>query len=309
MKSMNYTLRQLRVFVAVAQYGSFSQAGQMIGLSQSAVSHSIKELEAEMGIRLLDRTTREVMLTGAGQQLAKRLEGLLEELNATLLDARSFGQQRSGTVRVAASQTISAHLMPQCLAASQLHYPEIKVTLRDRPQQWVLQSVRDAEVDFGIVVGPLTAGEFASQPILDEPFLLLCRQDDALAQVETLHWQLLNGRTLVLQDYASGSRVLIDEALKQQRVETEIAQEIGHPTTLYPMVEAGIGISILPALALPLPAGRPLMVRRLLPEINRTLMLIRRKNRSLTPAAEVIWQEVRQQAMLLTQQRQKMPAF
>lgn len=306
---MNYTLRQLRVFVAVAQHGSFSQAGQVIGLSQSAVSHSIKELEAEMGIRLLDRTTREVILTGAGQQLANRLERLLEELNTTLLDARSFGQQRSGTVRVAASQTISAHLMPQCLAASQLHYPEIKVMLRDRPQQWVLQSVRDAEVDFGIVVGPLAAGEFASQPILDEPFLLLCRQDDKLAQVEDLHWRMLSGRTMVLQDYASGSRVLIDEALKQQQVEAEIVQEIGHPTTLYPMVEAGIGISILPALALPLPAGRPLMVRRLLPEINRTLMLIRRKNRSLTPAAEVIWQEVRQQATLLTHQRQIMPAF
>ncbi|URQ59857.1 LysR family transcriptional regulator [Pantoea alhagi] len=306
---MNYTLRQLRVFVAVAQHGSFSQAGQVIGLSQSAVSHSIKELEAEMSIRLLDRTTREVLLTSAGQLLANRLERLLEELNTTLLDARSFGQQRSGTVRVAASQTISAHLMPQCLAASQLNYPEIKVLLRDRPQQWVIQSVRDAEVDFGIVVGPLTAGEFTSQPILDEPFLLLCRQDDELAYVKELHWQMLSGRTMVLQDYASGSRVLIDEALKQQRVEAEIVQEIGHPTTLYPMVEAGIGISILPALALPLPAGRPLMVRRLLPEINRTLMLIRRKNRSLTPAAEVIWQEVRQQAMLLTQQRQSMPAF
>lgn len=306
---MNYTLRQLRVFVAVAQHGSFSQAGQVIGLSQSAVSHSIKELEAEMGIRLLDRTTREVILTSAGQQLATRLERLLEELNTTLFDARSFGQQRSGTVRVAASQTISAHLMPQCLAASQLRYPEIKVMLRDRPQQWVLQSVRDAEVDFGIVVGPLTAGEFESEPILAEPFLLLCRQDDVLAQADEIRWQMLNGRTMVLQDYASGSRVLIDEALKQQQVTAEIVQEIGHPTTLYPMVEAGIGISILPALALPLPAGRPLMVRRLLPEINRMLMLIRRKNRSLTPAAEVIWQEVRQQAMLLTQQRQRMPAF
>lgn len=306
---MNYTLRQLRVFVAVAQHGSFSQAGQVIGLSQSAVSHSIKELEAEMGIRLLDRTTREVILTSAGQQLATRLERLLEELNTTLFDARSFGQQRSGTVRVAASQTISAHLMPQCLAASQLRYPEIKVMLRDRPQQWVLQSVRDAEVDFGIVVGPLTAGEFESEPILAEPFLLLCRQDDVLAQADEIRWQMLNGRTMVLQDYASGSRVLIDEALKQQQVTAEIVQEIGHPTTLYPMVEAGIGISILPALALPLPAGRPLMVRRLLPEINRMLMLIRRKNRSLTPAAEVIWQEVRQQATLLTQQRQRMPAF
>ncbi|PRD15038.1 LysR family transcriptional regulator [Pantoea coffeiphila] len=306
---MNYTLRQLRVFVAVAAQGSFSQAGQAIGLSQSAVSHSIKELEGEMGIRLLDRTTREVVLTEAGEQLASRLEHLLEELNNTLLDVRSYGQQRSGTVRVAASQTISAHLMPQCLAAGQLNYPEIRVMLRDRPQQWVLQSIRNAEVDFGIVIGPLHSDDLQCEAILDEPFLLLCRMDDPLAQQQTIHWHMLNQRTLVLQDYASGSRVLIDEALRQQQVQADIAQEIGHPATLYPMVEAGIGISILPALALPLPQGRPLMVRRLVPEINRTIMLVRRKNRSLTPAAEAIWQEVRQQAALLTEQRNLTPPY
>lgn len=306
---MNYTLRQLRVFVAVAAQGSFSQAGQAIGLSQSAVSHSIKELEGEMGIRLLDRTTREVVLTEAGEQLASRLEHLLEELNNTLLDVRSYGQQRSGTVRVAASQTISAHLMPQCLAAGQVNYPEIRVMLRDRPQQWVLQSIRNAEVDFGIVIGPLHSDDLECEAILDEPFLLLCRKDDPLAQQQTIHWHMLNQRTLVLQDYASGSRVLIDEALRQQQVQAEIAQEIGHPATLYPMVEAGIGISILPALALPLPQGRPLMVRRIVPEINRTIMLVRRKNRSLTPAAEAIWQEVRQQAALLTKQRSIAPPY
>ncbi|WP_380184734.1 LysR family transcriptional regulator [Kalamiella sp. sgz302252] len=306
---MNYTLRQLRVFVAVTQQGSFSQAGQMIGLSQSAVSHSIKELESEMGIRLLDRTTREVVLTEAGVQLASRLERLLEELNTTLLDVRSYGHQRSGTVRVAASQTISAHLMPQCLAASQLNYPEIKIMLRDRPQQWVLQSIRNAEVDFGIAIGPLQVEDLECEAILDEPFLLLCRQDDPLAAEQTIRWQMLNQRLLVLQDYSSGSRVLIDEALRLQQVQAEIVQEIGHPATLYPMVEAGIGISILPALALPLPQGRPLMVRRMTPEINRSIMLVRRKNRSLTPAAEAIWQEVRQQAALLTQQRELAPAF
>lgn len=306
---MNYTLRQLRVFVAVAQQGSFSQAGQLIGLSQSAVSHSIKELEGEMGIRLLDRTTREVLLTEAGEQLSSRLERLLEELNTTLLDVRSYGQQRSGTVRVAASQTIAAHLMPQCLAASTEHFPDIKVMLRDRPQQWVLQSIRNAEVDFGIVVGPLPEEDFETEAILDEPFLLLCRKDDPLAAQQNIHWQMLNQRQLVLQDYASGSRVLIDEALRVQQVQAEIVQEIGHPATLYPMVEAGIGISILPALALPLPEGRPLLVRRMVPEINRTIVLVRRKNRSLTPAAEAIWQEVRQQALLLTQQRKKTPAF
>lgn len=306
---MNYTLRQLRVFVMVAQQGSFSQAGQQIGLSQSAVSHSIKELEAEMGVRLLDRTTREVILTDAGQQLASRLDRLLEELTTTLLEVRSYGQQRSGTVRVAASQTISAHLMPQCLAAAQLHFPDIKIMLHDRPQQWVLQGVRNAEVDFGIVIGPLRSVDLEQQAILEEPFLLLCRKDDPLAAAEQVNWSMLHGRTMVLQDYTSGSRVLIDEALQQQQIAVNVVQEIGHPVTLYPMVDAGIGISILPALALPLPEGRPLMVRRITPEVNRKLMLIRRKNRSLSSAAEAIWQEVRQQAALLSQQRMLAPAF
>jgi len=306
---MNYTLRQLRTFVAVARQGSFSQAGQLIGLSQSAVSHSVKELEAEIGVRLLDRTTREVLLTGAGQQLATRLTRLLEELNTTLLDVRSYGEQRSGTVWVAASQTPSAHLMPQCLASTQQHYPDIRVILPDRVQQAVLQSVRNAEVDFGIVIGPLGDAEFDAEEILQEPFLLLCHQNDALAQTETVTWGMLTDRNMVLQDYASGSRMLVDAILQQLAIGVNVVQEIGHPATLYPMVEAGIGISILPALALPLPSGRKLVVRRLYPEMNRSLMLIKRKNRSLTPAAEAVWQEVRQQAELLTQTRSLYPAF
>ena len=306
---MNYTLRQLRTFVAVARQGSFSQAGQLIGLSQSAVSHSVKELEAEIGVRLLDRTTREVLLTGAGQQLATRLTRLLEELNTTLLDVRSYGEQRSGTVRVAASQTPSAHLMPQCLASTQQHYPDIRVILHDGVQQAVLHSVRNAEVDFGIVIGPLGDAEFDAEEILQEPFLLLCHQNDALAQTESVTWAMLTDRNMVLQDYASGSRMLVDAILQQLAVRVNVVQEIGHPATLYPMVEAGIGISILPALALPLPSGRKLVVRRLYPEMNRSLMLIKRKNRSLTPAAEAVWQEVRQQAELLTQTRSLYPAF
>lgn len=139
---MNYSLRQLRVFVTVAQARSFSRAGEMIGLSQSAVSHSVKELETQTGVKLLDRTTREVVLTEAGQQLATRLERLLDELNSTLRDVGRLGQQLSGTVRVAASQTISAHLIPQCIAESNHRYPDIDFVLHDRPQQWVLESIR-----------------------------------------------------------------------------------------------------------------------------------------------------------------------
>nr|EIY8599660.1 LysR family transcriptional regulator [Serratia marcescens] len=295
----------LRVFVAVTRHGSFSRAGEAIGLTQSAVSHSVKELEAEVGVRLLDRTTREVVLTDAGLRLANRVERLLDELQAALLDARSFGVQRSGTVRVATSQTISAHLMPQCIAAGEREYPEIRIMLRDQAQQQVLHSVRNAEVDFGIVVDPVQAVDLECEAVLHEPFLLLCRDDHPFAAQQEVRWSALNGCRLVLQDYASGSRPLIDSALRQQGVEAQVVQEIGHPATLFPMVAEGIGISIFPALALPLPEGGRLRVRRLVPEINRALMLVRRKNRSLTPAAEAIWQVARQQAALLHQRRQE----
>lgn len=306
---MNYSLKQLRVFVAIARHGSFSRAGEAIGLTQSAVSHSVKELEAEVGVRLLDRTTREVALTDAGLRLANRVERLLDELQAALLDARSFGVQRSGTVRVATSQTISAHLMPQCIAAGEREYPEIRIMLRDQAQQQVLHSVRNAEVDFGIVVDPVQAVDLECEAVLHEPFLLLCRDDHPFAAQQAVRWSALNGCRLVLQDYASGSRQLIDSALRQQGVEAQVVQEIGHPATLFPMVAEGIGISIFPALALPLPEGGRLRVRRLVPEINRALMLVRRKNRSLTPAAEAIWQVARQQAALLQQRRRENAAY
>ncbi len=306
---MNYSLKQLRVFVAIARHGSFSRAGEAIGLTQSAFSHSVKELEEEVGVRLLDRTTREVVLTDAGLRLANRVERLLDELQTTLLDVRSFGVQRSGTVRVATSQTISAHLMPQCIAAGEREYPEIRIMLRDQAQQQVLHSVRNAEVDFGIVVDPVQAVDLECEAVLHEPFLLLCRDDHPFAAQQAVHWSALNGCRLVLQDYASGSRPLIDSALRQQGVEAQVVQEIGHPATLFPMVAEGIGISIFPALALPLPEGGRLRVRRLVPEINRALMLVRRKNRSLTPAAEAIWQVARQQAALLHQRRQENAAY
>ena len=306
---MNYSLRQLRVFVTVAQARSFSRAGEIIGLSQSAVSHSVKELETQTGVKLLDRTTREVVLTEAGQQLAMRLERLLDELHSTLRDVGRLGQQLSGTVRVAASQTISAHLIPQCIAESNHRYPDIDFVLHDRPQQWVLESIRQGDVDFGIVIDPGAVSDLECEVVLSEPFLLLCRDDDPLASLSQVAWQALQGANLVLQDYASGSRPLIDAALAAQGVKATIVQEIGHPATLFPMVEAGIGISVLPALALPLPQGSRLTVKRFLPCIERQLMLVRRKNRSLSGAAHACWDVVRMQARRLMEARTRDPLF
>lgn len=306
---MNYSLKQLRVFVTVAHARSFSRAGDIIGLSQSAVSHSVKELEQQTGVRLLDRTTHEVILTEAGQQLAARLERLLDELNSTLREAGRVGQQLTGTVRVAASQTISAHLIPQCIAQSNQRYPEIDFMLHDRPQQWVLESIRHGEVDFGIVIDPGPVSDLQCEEILSEPFFLLCRDDHAWADEPCVSWSELEEARLVVQDYASGSRPLIDAALFRLGIHAQIVQEIGHPATLFPMVEAGIGVSVMPALALPLPQGSQLKVKRLVPEIQRKIMLVRRKNRSLSGAAQAVWDVVREQARCLNRARAEDPLF
>lgn len=107
--------------------------------------------------------------------------------------------------------------------------------------------------------------------------MLLCREDHPFASLTEVPWQALQDERLILQDYASGSRPLIDAALSRLAIRANIVQEIGHPATLFPMVESGIGISVLPALALPLPQGSHLTVKRLTPVMERQLMLACRK--------------------------------
>ena len=137
-----------------------------------------------------------------------------------------------------------------------------------------MESIRQGDVDFGIVIDPGPVGDLQCEAILSEPFFLLCHRDSALAVEDYVPWQALQGAKLVLQDYASGSRPLIDAALARNGIQANIVQEIGHPATLFPMVAAGIGISILPALALPLPEGSPLVVKRITPVVERQLMLV-----------------------------------
>jgi DNA-binding transcriptional LysR family regulator len=295
---MNITLRQLRVFRSVAEGRNFSRAGDQVGLSQPAVSRSISELESQLGLKLLDRTTREVVLTEAGQSLAARLDRVLDDLDQTLQDVAGLASARGGKVRVASSPTLSANLMPGCIASCAVQAPGIQFLLLDRIQQDVLDSVRSGEVDFGVVIEPSEADDLHCEAILDDPFVLVVPPAHRLARKAPVRWAALDGESLVLLDHASGSRRLIDQALERHGAHCEVKQQLGHPTTVFRMVEAGIGISVMPELSLP-PEGLPqLVVRPLAPRVQRAIMLIRRRNRALSPLAERVWGIVRETAAL-----------
>lgn len=290
---MNVTLRQLRVFIEVARLKSFSRAGEEIGLTQSAVSRCVRELEAELGLKLIDRTTRDVQLTDVGANLIASVSRLLGDLDDTLREIREIGEQRRGRVIVAASPTIACRLMPRVVAASERQFPFVTLGLRDDVQSDVLRKVKSSEVDFGVVIGPLDVADLVCEPLMIDSFCLVARADHALASYAQVPWTALNGERLVLLDHASGSRPLIDAALAAQRVNASVVQELGHSATVFGLVEAGIGVSVLPWLSLPLPAGSSLVARPLKPRAERTVELVRRRDRSLSPAAQAVWELAR----------------
>lgn len=306
---MNVSLRQLRVFLAVAQDRHFSRAGDALGLTQSAVSRSITELEQALGLQLLHRTTREVELTDAGRLLQGHTGRILEDLEACLLEVQGLATQHQGRVSVASSPTLSAHLLPQCIARCGQRYPGLQLQLLDRIQSDVLHSVRSSEVEFGVVIDPVNCEDLACEVILTEPFCLVLRPDHALAQAAQVDWAALEGLPLVLLDHASGSRRLIDAALLAHGATPRVVQEVGHTTTIFSMVQAGLGLTIVPQLAVPeawfdVPgqqawppeAQETLAARSIVPLVRREIMLVHRRQRALSPLATQVWGLIREVA-------------
>ncbi|WP_434634176.1 LysR family transcriptional regulator [Chromobacterium sp. CV08] len=286
---MNYTLRQLRVFRKVAEHGGFSRAGDELGLTQPAVSRAVRELEETLALRLLDRTTREVVPTAAGRRLLPKLARALDELDEVLATARKEGGQAMGSVHVASSPTLSASLMPAIIAASRTRYPQLSLHLQDQVQRLNVEAVRDGTVDFGLVVEPEPADDLEQETVLVDDFWLVCRVDHRLAEQEEVAWRQLDGEPLVLLDGSSGSRPLIDQLLLRHGLDCPVAQQLGHSNSVFRMVAAGIGVSVTPGLAMPLPADCRLLAKPLSPRASRRIVLIRRRNRTLSPAAESLW--------------------
>jgi DNA-binding transcriptional LysR family regulator len=287
---MNISLRQLRAFLAVARQQHFRRAAESLHLSQPAVSRHIAELESELGLKLFDRNTREVVPTEAGRYLESAVGRVLDELEGVLAHVHSESERRRGKVHVASVPTLSAGLMPQCIAECTRRYPELVIQLHDQAQTLVLDSVRGGEVDFGVAIEPPDTGEFDSELILRDPFMLVCRPDHPLAALERVPWRKLQGQPLILLDYSSGSRRLIDQVFARRGIEPTVMQQTGHTHTAFRMVEAGLGISVSPALS---PPPATLVARPLTPQEHRDVVLLKRRQRSLSPLAAVVWEALK----------------
>lgn len=287
---MNVGLRPLRMFLAVAKHGSFSRAAEEIGSSQSAVSLAVRHVEAELGIKLLDRTTRQVRLTTAGQALVATASRLISELDATLRELHDIGAQRRGKVMMACVPSVARSLMPTCIAHCTRRWPEVSFAIDDVPAETVLDKIARGDVEFGISSGDIGGLNLHAENLMDDPFLLVCRRGKFSPQIKTVDWKDLAGHHLIMLNNTSGSRRQIIDTFTTLGFRPNILLELAQPSSVQAMVEAGLGMAVLPNLVAPAEHHQSLVAFPLVaPLVSRTILLLRRRDRSLSPAAEAVW--------------------
>ncbi len=285
--SINFEALDLRAFVAVIDLEGFHRAAETLNLSQSALSRRIQRLEAAVGAALLERTTRRVALTTAGRELLPLVRRMLDEFDSSLFAMREVGRQRGGQITLACVPTAAFYFLPSVIARFNEQYPNIRFRILDLSANEGLESVARGEVEFGINLLGTSEPELSFEPLIEDPFVLACRRDHPLAKRESLTWSDLEGQPLVAVSRTSGNRILLDAALVRAGVRLSWSYEVTHLSTSLGLVEAGLGISVLPQLATP-QGDHPIIVTRPLrdPEVSRTIGVVRRRAGRLAPAAE-----------------------
>jgi DNA-binding transcriptional LysR family regulator len=291
--SMNFDLADLRAFVAVAELNSFRAAAESIHLSQPALSRRVEKLEAALGIRLFDRTTRSVSLTAVGRDFSKKARALLDELEDSLLSMREVASSQVGEVVIACIPSAVYYFLPQVLKEYHAQYPRIRVRIIDDGANAALESVTRGEADFGINIIGTQEPEIEFQSILSESFVVACRSDHPLAVKRQVTWAELDQYDYMTVDKSSGNRLLLDNALATAKARPSWRYEARHISTLVGMVEAGLGVAVVPRLSMPMGKHPTLVSIPLVdPSVERTVGLIRRRGRELSPSARQLYQMI-----------------
>ena len=244
-------LRELKTFVAVARHGTFAAAGMHIGLTQSAVSAQIRNLEQALGIRLFDRTGRQALLNAAGQRALPMAREMLETFNRMAVsdDVSAY----RGELKIGAVATVQTGLLPQALLRLRQQAPLLEPKLVPGVSLNLLSQVDTGEVDLAILIKPPfeLPKELSAQVIRREPFVLIVPAnldgDDPL--------QLLAEHPHVRYDRNSFGGRLVTRFLREQQIEVHGALELDELEAIVKMVECGLGISLLPQAGLWLEHG------------------------------------------------------
>ncbi len=254
---IHITLRQLKIFEAVARHGSVSRAAKDLHLTQPAVSMQIKQLEEQIGLGLIDQVGKRLVLTEAGQELrghAERVAAQLVDLNGAM---DQFRDLERGILRLAVVSTAN-YFLPGIIAAFSARHPGVRISLKVANREAVLAALADNQTDLAVIGRPPGGVDLVAHAFLDNPLVVIAAPTHPLASRPSIPTQALDGQTLVVREPGSGTRQAMDRFLGEQGVDYRAGCELSTNEAIKQAVQAGLGLAIAPlqTLELELEAGR-----------------------------------------------------
>jgi DNA-binding transcriptional LysR family regulator len=275
---------QLRLFVDLVREQSFTRVAEQNFVTQPAVSLSLQKLEDELGVRLLERTTRRVLVTEEGRILHQYARDILEKAQEARLMLRERQDKVMGDLRLATVHSVGLYALPAPLKEFIRRYPEVTPHIDYRAAEHVYHRVVEGEADLGLVAYPEARSNLVVVPFLEDELVVVCSPEHALAGRKSVPLQALDGHRFVGFQAEIPTRKATDALLEGAGVRVEVRMECDNIEVLKKMVEVGLGLALVPDLAVrsEVRAGTLRALRISDQAVRRPLAIIHRKSRMLS---------------------------
>ena len=277
-------LRQLRYLEAVARHGHFTRAADELHVAQSAVSHQVRRLEQELGVELLERTTRSVELTAAGRVAVARAQAALAEADGIVGELDELRGLVRGTILIGALLPAGPLDLPALLAEFSRRYPGIEIEFREGTSSYMRERLAAGELDAAFVLeADPQPPELGRKQLSEAEMVLAMSPAHPLAAKAPLPIERLDGENLIAFRHGSSVRLALDRALERAGAQPRIALEGSDLLLIRALAAQGFGVAVLPRSFAEFP-GPPLSIRSLRPAIHLPVVLLWRERRSQPPA-------------------------
>jgi LysR family transcriptional regulator, carnitine catabolism transcriptional activator len=284
---VDFTSRQLRAFLLVAEHRSFTRAAEALFITPSALSIAIRELETQLGFRLFDRTTRHVVPTSYGSELLAVTRRNLKELDAAMSRLGKSATKAGLVLSIGATPLFAADVLPEAIKEFRGHRPELRIRLFDGDRATLVPMVLSGKLDMGLGAFFRPAPGIRRTPLF-RFYLMVIRPDNNPAfRRATTAWAALKGETSITLTPTSPLQQLIDKHLAQAGVVSYPSASLNFLNTQIALVEAGEGFAVIPSFGLPACRNRRVSVSRLVnPVVNLDFYQISNRAKKLPPGAE-----------------------
>jgi DNA-binding transcriptional LysR family regulator len=288
---MNLSLKQLKVFLGVANTSSFTKTAQSVHLSQAALSAIIRELETQLSCRLLERTTRTVSLTEAGRVFYPTAMKIVETLEKSVIELNELGRQKQSSLLLGCTPMIAASLMPPVLARFSRMYPHSQIELVDRAPSELLQMVEEGHLDaaFGVFFSQLSGIDRV--PIFPTHLVAISAADDMPEKnggrsAAGIRWTSLEGRPLITLPKDNPLQRLIEATLSKEEVNVSRRIVVGHMQTAVAMAQEGLGTAVMPSFCEHICRRYRVRIDPIRPEVPLSFYRITRTGRDMLTALD-----------------------